>query len=196
MHSINSIHSLHESIRMVFFANLVIFIYITIIVFHITIYHQQLLIKLEDKYKIYINLEDENIPITFLTFLICIAFILLMIIIILIAYFIETTPQNNDYINIYINQLIQDNIKLSEVLNNTEIPLHVSNIYINHCLKTKDNDICSICLGKMKQNDDLYLTFCGHLYHGECFDLSQEFSNKCAMCREDLSYYIYEDIEN
>ncbi|XVF11692.1 hypothetical protein REPUB_Repub08aG0049600 [Reevesia pubescens] len=46
-----------------------------------------------------------------------------------------------------------------------------------------NSEICAICLGKEKEEEEAKRMPCGHLYHGDCIVQWLEKSNLCPLCR-------------
>jgi hypothetical protein len=184
---------LFDRIKLLMLTLIAIYAYIILIVFHVVVYHQDFINYLDNKYKFFINIEKTYIPVNTLTFLLLFAMVLIALGLISVIFFIEEELNINTRNTRYIRHLIETNNKLIELINENEIPYHVSNVYINQKLngKNEKKEKCSICLTNMKIDEDIYLTICGHMFHGECFDLSQEFCDKCPLCRRQL----YSEIE-
>ena len=44
---------------------------------------------------------------------------------------------------------------------------------------------CPICIEKV--TDDIYVTFCSHIFHSKCINASLDIDIRCPMCRRDIS---------
>jgi rubrerythrin len=71
--------------------------------------------------------------------------------------------------------------ELLNLLNNKDLAIHVKKFYIIHKIKNKYK--CPICLELMADEEDVYLTLCGHLFHYNCLDKVNENSDNCPICR-------------
>ena len=103
---------------------------------------------------------------------------------ILIDYY-RVVPQLQNWYEILsanLEYLLAENEKLREL---KQIPTHVKIYYINHIIK--NNNKCSICLSKMNKKEELFLTYCGHLFHTNCINTSMKYNCKCPMCRVNIS---------
>ena len=52
-----------------------------------------------------------------------------------------------------------------------------------------DDDVCSICLDKLKSEKEVVKTKCDHIYHRDCLTVSINSSNNCPLCRRRIDYY-------
>ena len=48
--------------------------------------------------------------------------------------------------------------------------------------KSNNLDECIICLEEMKENDNLTLLKCSHIYHGKCIEKWLERKSICPLC--------------
>jgi len=49
---------------------------------------------------------------------------------------------------------------------------------------------CSICLEKLVSNDNCcYVTNCNHIFHRKCLSTAITLTNKCPICRTDISLF-------
>lgn len=100
----------------------------------------------------------------------------------------------------YINHLIDENNILLNKLNtqSIDIPSHIKSFYIKYLINSKHN--CSICLDIIFNNQNVFLTSCGHLFHFKCLNESFKINNKCPNCRkiyiDDYHYNQSNDLES
>lgn len=116
--------------------------------------------------------------------LICIVFLSIILIFISFGIILRNYDMIETYQNIinYVHFLLKTIKNLKEKL---EIPNHVKIHYVKHVLSTDDNKCC-ICLTKMEEEEELFLTFCGHLYHEDCIMESKKHNSNCPICRTEV----------
>jgi hypothetical protein len=95
------------------------------------------------------------------------------------------------------NKIISQHIELDsdeiDIINNIviekdnldKIPIvKYNDMMINNDIRTKNQE-CHICIEYFKDNDDIRLINCNHLFHKNCIDMwLSKSSYKCPLCRE------------
>jgi hypothetical protein len=100
---------------------------------------------------------------------------------------LDYTKYIND-ISLYINNLSTTSKKFFyDVINQ-----YVNEFYIELLNKSKSCE-CSICLDIINLPNFSYCINCNNMYHHKCCIELSKISNKCALCRKDLSTYVHID---
>ena len=92
---------------------------------------------------------------------------------------------------------IKYNVKI--LVENTDLYLytHVSQENIRHAKneivkiygkKLHKEEKCPVCLGGLDMSKNFVVTKCGHSFHFDCLAEVMKTSNKCPMCREEISH--------
>jgi hypothetical protein len=82
-------------------------------------------------------------------------------------------------------------LDLEKQLKKNYLSVHIKHYYIEKLLK--ESYECPICLDKIKENSNVFLTLCGHLFHHDCLNEAMIFRKKCPTCRRGI--YINEVVE-
>ena len=73
------------------------------------------------------------------------------------------------------------------------LSVHVKKYYIQKLMN--EEYTCPICLDKMEENNNVFLTLCGHLFHYDCLNEAMSFRKRCPTCRRGI-YISNFQIEN
>ena len=103
------------------------------------------------------------------------------------SYDIDTDTEEEDY---YTDAIImhQEEIRFPEIKNNNKIstqPLKQNN-NLNIFKAKKNMGVCSICLEQTKQNDDICVLNCCHMFHHNCILKWIKCKRNCPLCRESI----------
>jgi len=77
--------------------------------------------------------------------------------------------------------------QLKAMVDTEGIPPHILTEITDMYEKLKIKVECPVCM-ELIPNDTLKISRCGHKYCNGCFDKLVETSNKCAMCRKQLTF--------
>lgn len=99
------------------------------------------------------------------------------------------------------NKLLKKDLKILEEktfdikkqLHKNILSVHVKKYYIEKLIK--EEYVCPICLDIMEENNNVFLTLCGHLFHYDCLNEAMSFRKKCPSCRRGI-YLSNFQIEN
>ena len=153
-------------------------IYIIIIINIIGIINNKSCMNCNNKQKTDSNFK--KIIIIFIT-----SFLGLIIILIILILFVRK----------YVNYLPQYTISHSNLKTKEKINLEKKLVYLLHYeikgesyIKEYENEKCTICLEKIKKNDEVCLTLCKHLFHFICLKLYilDNLNSKCPLCKYDF----------
>ena len=126
----------------------------------------------------------------------CILFYFLPFFIFIFIHIYCNLIDNYDYYEQKIINLKKTNKFLTEenkfLKTKREMAFHLKMICVKYFIKNKENK-CSICLDKVTKKSNVFLTFCGHLFHSNCIDESLKYSNKCPYCRRIIYNDDYSD---
>ena len=85
-------------------------------------------------------------------------------------------------INCFKKLFLRENNKIDENKKNNE-KIEISKGYISYILRNiNECQECVICLEDMKNNDEIILTECFHMYHKKCLIDWFEKSELCPIC--------------
>lgn len=80
----------------------------------------------------------------------------------------------------------QINVESELIIPRYSIPPHIRNQYINSL--DDHQQICSICVQRVENNNTMELTECGHLFHSDCLRLHNTGNDNanCPICHREL----------
>jgi hypothetical protein len=117
-------------------------------------------------------------------------FVLTLLSAIMTIHIIILKYRNNKYDN---NQkLLINDLKILEYktydlekqLHKNFLSVHIKKFYIEKLIR--ESYECPICLDKVKENSNVFLTLCGHLFHHDCLNQAMSFRKKCPTCRRGI----------
>lgn len=106
--------------------------------------------------------------------------IVLNIYIIFIKYQNSCYLYNNKLLKKDINILREKTLDLKKQLYKNILSIHIKKYYIQKLIK--EEYICPICLEIIKENNNVFLTLCGHLFHYNCLNKALSYQKKCPSC--------------
>ena len=74
---------------------------------------------------------------------------------------------------------------LEKQLNKGHLSIHIKKFYIDKLISEEFR--CPICLSNIDENENVFLTLCGHLFHLNCLNEATNVKSECPSCRT----YIY-----
>jgi hypothetical protein len=73
---------------------------------------------------------------------------------------------------------------LEKQLHKNFLSVHIKKYYIEKLIK--ESYECPICLDEIKENNNVFLTLCGHLFHLDCLNEAMTFRKRCPSCRRGI----------
>jgi len=172
--------------------NIEFFNYLLLIIYTVTVFYLILINRFIDKRFI----TNETIT-TILNqnFIFSILSILMTIHIIFIKYKNSHYQFNNKLLKKDINILQEKTFDLKKQLYKNVLSVHIKKYYIQKLMN--EEYVCPICLDTMEENNNVFLTLCGHLFHYDCLNEAMQFRKRCPSCRRAIyiSNFQIENIE-
>lgn len=100
----------------------------------------------------------------------------------------ETPPNVNDFLNIFNNIIQQTDNNMTNIENMEDVKVILKDDSTIKKIKLEDNleEKCSVCLSKMKKDEDVWELKCKHTFHGDCIKVwLKEYNYKCPICRQE-----------
>jgi len=83
-----------------------------------------------------------------------------------------------------IKHLIIKTNDLEKQLTDGNLSIHIKKFYIKKLLS--EDFKCPICLSNIEEEENIFLTLCGHLFHLECLNQATNFKSECPSCRRSI----------
>ena len=117
-------------------------------------------------------------------FIFSILSILMTIHIIFIKYKNSCYQFNNKLLKKDIKILEDKTFDLKKQLYKNILSVHIKKYYIKKLMN--EEYVCPICLDIMEENNNVFLTLCGHLFHYDCLNEAMTFRKRCPSCRRGI----------
>jgi hypothetical protein len=125
-------------------------------------------------------------------FIFSILSILMTIHIIFIKYKNNYYKFNNKLLKRDLYILQEKTYDLKKQLCKNVLSVHVKKYYIQKLID--EEYFCPICLDIIEENNNVFLTLCGHLFHYDCLNEAMQFRKRCPTCCRGI--YIIENNES